>query len=180
MKRADFFTTIIALGCFISPQPSIAENLLEKGRWNYFADTVMGGVSQGQAKMISSEGAKGIHLSGTVSTENNGGFIQVRTSVDPADVKEKLGLEIRVKGNGEPYYIHIRNGSSRLPWHYYGASFKTSQSWQTIRLPFEAFKRSSGLLPRAMNHETIKTLALVAYGRDHAADVSILKVGFYQ
>ena len=52
-----------------------ANNFVEKGNWAYLADTVMGGVSQGRAEF--SNGA--LRLTGQVSTENNGGFIQVRT-----------------------------------------------------------------------------------------------------
>ena len=45
--------------------------------WSYLADTVMGGVSEGQARV--EEGA--LRLTGTVSTANRGGFIQVRTEM---------------------------------------------------------------------------------------------------
>ena len=70
----------------------------------------MGGVSQGSAEFYS--GA--LRLTGKVSTENNGGFIQVRTRVNSNEAKGKTGIKIKVKGNGDIYYLHVRNASSRL------------------------------------------------------------------
>ena len=64
-----------------------AKNLVYENNWAYLADTVMGGVSQGSAEF--SAGA--LRLTGKVSTKNNGGFIQIRTRVDPA---ESLGKKV--------------------------------------------------------------------------------------
>ena len=60
----------------------VAQNLIGTGQWSYFADTVMGGVSVGTAEFQSGESGKTIRLTGKVSTANNGGFIQVRSSVN--------------------------------------------------------------------------------------------------
>ena len=113
-----------------------AKNLVEKNNWAYLADTVMGGVSQGSAEF--SSGA--LRLSGQVSTENNGGFIQVRTRVNSSEADGKIGIKVKVKGNGDIYYLHVRNNSARLPWHYYTVDFKTSKKWQEIQSPFESFE----------------------------------------
>ena len=88
-----------------------AKNLVYENNWAYLADTVMGGVSQGGAEFT----AGAIRLTGQVSTKNNGGFIQVRTRIDPSESKGKMGIKIKVKGNGDVYYLHIRNASARLP-----------------------------------------------------------------
>ena len=45
-------------------------------RWQYFSDRVMGGVSQGSAEIAEVGGRQALRLSGEVSLENNGGFIQ--------------------------------------------------------------------------------------------------------
>ena len=100
-----------------------AKNLVYENNWAYLADTVMGGISRGSAEF--SNGA--LRLTGQVSTKNNGGFIQVRTRIDSNETTEKTGVKIRVKGNGDVYYLHIRNASARLPWHYYTANFSTSE-----------------------------------------------------
>ena len=101
-----------------------SKNLVHENNWAYLSDTVMGGVSQGSAQF--SSGA--LRLTGKVSTKNNGGFIQVRTRVNSNEAKGKIGIKIKVKGNGDIYYLHVRNASSRLPWHYYTMSFDTSDN----------------------------------------------------
>ena len=152
-----------------------AKNMVYQNNWAYLADTVMGGVSQGTANF--SDGA--LRLTGQVSTKNNGGFIQVRTRVDPTEAQGKVGIKIKVKGNGEVYYLHIRNASARLPWHYYTASFETNDKWKEVLIPFDEFEKSATLMPRKLKSDTIKTIGLVAYGKDHSADVSVSNLEFY-
>ena len=91
-----------------------AKNLVYENNWAYLADTVMGGVSQGSAEFD----AGALRLTGQGSTKNNGGFIQVRTRIDPNDSKEKTVIQHKVKGNGDVYYINIRNASARLTCQY--------------------------------------------------------------
>ena len=152
-----------------------AKNLVYENNWAYLADTVMGGVSQGSAEFAS--GA--LRLTGQVSTKNNGGFIQVRTRIDPKEAKGRTGLKIKVKGNGEIYYLHIRNASARLPWHYYTTNFSTNEKWSELIMPFDQFEKSATFMPVKLNPDTIKTIGLVAYGKDHKADVSIANLEFY-
>ena len=152
-----------------------AKNLVYENNWAYLADTVMGGVSRGGAEF--SAGA--LRLTGQVSTKNNGGFIQVRTRIDPTETVGKSGIKIKVKGNGDVYYLHVRNSSARLPWQYYTASFQTSERWKDIAISFGEFEKSATLMPRKLKPESIKTIGLVAYGKDHEADVSIANLEFY-
>jgi hypothetical protein len=158
---------------------AMAENLVQTKQWSYFADTVMGGVSQGTAKFENSGPNKTIRLTGEVSTANNGGFIQVRSSIPQELAKGKTGIKIKVKGNGDQYFLHIRNSSTRLPWHYYQLGFDTSKAWTKVILPFDAFIKSSSFLRTSMNHDTIKTIGIVAYGKDYSADVSVMSMEFY-
>ena len=152
-----------------------AKNLVYENNWAYLADTVMGGVSRGGAEF--SAGA--LRLTGKVSTKNNGGFIQVRTRIDPSQAVGKSGIKIKVKGNGDVYYLHVRNASARLPWQYYTASFKTSEKWKEISISFDEFEKSATLMPRKLKPDSIKTIGLVAYGKDYEADVSIANLEFY-
>ena len=48
------------------------------GGWKYISDDVMGGVSKGSISFSEQDGKNIALLSGKVSTENNGGFIQIR------------------------------------------------------------------------------------------------------
>ena len=172
-----FFYQIFSVTVFVLSMSNAvgAKNLVYENNWAYLADTVMGGVSRGGAEFA----AGALRLAGQVSTKNNGGFIQVRTKVDPIDPKNKTGIKIKVKGNGDVYYLHIRNASTRLPWHYYTTSFQTSEKWKEIIIPFDEFEKSAALMPRKLNADTIKTIGLVAYGKDHNADVSIANLEFY-
>ena len=90
-----------------------------------------------------------------------------------------MNIEIKVEGNGDVYYLHVRNASARLPWQYYTASFQTNDKWQNILIPFDAFEKSATLMPKKLKAETIKTIAVVAYGKDHEADVSVANLEFY-
>ena len=165
----------VAVLIFIMSNATNAKNLVYENNWAYLADTVMGGVSQGSAEF--SAGA--LRLTGQVSTKNNGGFIQIRTRVDPTLAVGKSGIRIKVKGNGDVYYIHVRNASARLPWQYYTASFQTSKKWKNIEISFDKFEKSATLMPRKLKTESIKTIGIVAYGKDHDADVSIANLEFY-
>ena len=78
-----FFYQILSVTVLIFCMSSTAngKNLVYENNWAYLADTVMGGVSQGGAEFA----AGALRLTGQVSTKNNGGFIQVRTRVDPIE-----------------------------------------------------------------------------------------------
>ena len=55
--------------------------------WDYLSDQVMGGVSEGSASLgiDSDSGNTYVQMTGDVSTENNGGFIQARRSLKKTD-----------------------------------------------------------------------------------------------
>ena len=181
MLKKKIVNTLISSTFFLASTfgAAMAENLIKIGQWSYLADTVMGGISEGSAKFESSGPDKTIRLTGEVSTANNGGFIQVRTSVPWELAKGKTGIRLKVKGNGDQYYLHIRNTNTRLPWHYYQKSFETTATWQDIKLPFQSFMKSSSLMRAAIKQSTIKSIGVVAYGKNHTADISIISLEFY-
>ena len=157
----------------------IADDLSTSGNWVYFSDTVMGGRSSGTAERVNVDGQAAIKLTGNVTTENNGGFVQVRREIDAGRASDFQGLSFKAKGNGETYYIHIRNGSSRLPLQYYSASFRTSSNWETIKIRFTDFQRSGAFMAKSLKKKTINSIGLVAYGKDHQALVLISNLKFY-
>jgi len=156
-----------------------ADDLSRMGNWVYFADTVMGGNSSGTAERVNVSGRSAIKLSGNVTTENNGGFIQVRRELETGQDTDIEGISFETKGNGETYYIHIRNGSSRLPWQYYSASFQTSENWETVKIRLSDFQRSGSFMAKSLKKKTINSIGLVAYGKDHQALVLISNLKFY-
>jgi hypothetical protein len=84
-------------------------------RWEYLADTVMGGVSEGRVSFAREDGAAFARLEGQVSTANRGGFIQMRRKLD-APPDGIAGLRLVVRGNGERYFVHLRTTGTALPW----------------------------------------------------------------
>lgn len=154
-------------------------SLSEARGWEYFSDQVMGGISQGGASFTQIDGAPVLRLSGTVSTANRGGFIQARAKLPAPLPAGTRGVVLSVRGNGEPYYVHLRTNRTLLPWQFYQASFETTDGWQEVRIPLSAFSPYGGLLRGTFNADAVRSLAVVAFGRDHAADLSVRAVGFY-
>ena len=150
-----------------------------KSRWSYVSDQVMGGVSEGGAEYLNQDGDSFARLTGRVSTENSGGFIQIRRAVAKGSVDDALGVYLRVRGNSQGYYVHLRTSGTVLPWQYYQAGFQVTEDWQTIRLPLTDFERSGSWLAAAVNPKSIRSIGVLAYGRDHQAEIDIAEIGFY-
>ncbi len=141
--------------------------------WSYLADTVMGGVSQGGAQME----AGALRLRGTVSTANRGGFIQARTELPTGLSPDASALRLRVRGNGERYFMHLRTTRTLLPWQYYQQGFDTGPDWAEVTLPLADFAASGRMMAGRIKPEDIRSIGIVAYGRDHVADVSVAALG---
>ncbi len=148
-------------------------------RWTYVSDQVMGGVSQGQLQFEQQDGEKYARMSGRVSTENNGGFIQFRKTIDKGAIESAQGVYLRVRGNSAGYFIHLRTAGTLLPWQYYQASFRASEDWQIIRLPLAEFTRSSSWLRSTIVAGSIRSIGVVAFGSDYQAEIDVAEIGFY-
>ena len=155
----------------------------ESGKyWQYISDRTMGGISDGQAVLEQDGKIFFARLTGKVSTENNGGFIQLRSSFSftnfEKDDKNIKGVRLKVRGNGETYHIFIRTDKTRSYRDYYSATFVADSKWKIIDLPFEKFKHRV-----SNNHDlegqNMRTFGIVAYGRDFESDVSVSEIIFY-
>lgn len=149
------------------------------GTWSYLSDQVMGGVSEGRAQVEGPEDALYLRLTGRVSTENRGGFLQVRTKLEQPLPEGAQGVVVETRGNGETYFIHLRTRGTVLPWQYYQAPIPGGPDWQVIRVPFSAFRPSGAMLRGEPRPESVTSLGAVAYGRDHQADLSFRWIGVY-
>jgi len=143
-------------------------------RWDFFSDQVMGGVSTGDVAFA--EGA--LRLTGTVSTANNGGFIQARLKLPERLPEDASALVLRVRGNGDQYFVHLRTGGTLLPWHYYQAAFPTGSDWELVRIPLDAFKPSTRMVRATPSAASVRSVAVVAFGHDHEADVWVDWIGW--
>ena len=148
-------------------------------RWRYVSDRVMGGVSTGKVIYAQQEDVHYAHMTGTVSTLNNGGFIQLRTNIVRGSTAQVAGITLRVRGKPQKYFVHLRTRGTVLPWQYYQAAFEISEQWQTVRLPLDQFAPSGDWLSRAIKPASIRSIGVVAFGRDHTADIKIAEVGFF-
>ncbi|MFP7672072.1 CIA30 family protein [Marivita sp. S0852] len=148
-------------------------------RWDYVADGVMGGVSSGGADIRGAGADAVLRLQGRVSTDNNGGFIQVRQRFSQPWPDTAQGLSLRVKGNGETYYVFLKTPGLSRVWHSYRASFTALDQWQTVHLPFAEFSPSHDSMPQSFTASRVNSIAIVAYGADYDADVSVDRIALY-
>lgn len=148
-------------------------------RWRFFTDGVMGGVSTGEVSFAEEDGRPHARMTGDVSTANNGGFIQIRMDLKGPPPKGAVGVRLMVRGNDQRYFVHLRTTGSLLPWQYYQAGFDVTQSWTELRLPFSDFAASGVLLRDEPRPDSLTSIAIVAFGRDHAAEIDVREVGFY-
>ena len=148
-------------------------------RWRFIADTVMGGVSTGNVSFLQENEDTHARMTGNVSTQNNGGFIQFRMKLPSPLPKSAVGLRLVVRGNDQQYFVHLRTSGTLLPWQYYGAGFEVNLKWAEVRVPFEAFKASGSLLRTVPRPESLKSVGIVAFGRDHEAEIDVREVSYY-
>tara|TARA_B100001559_G_scaffold8936_1_gene7935 strand:+ start:2703 stop:3278 length:576 start_codon:yes stop_codon:yes gene_type:complete len=183
-----FFKSIVPLLMIIIffSQPLKGKDLMiddfqsrENTRWDFITDQVMGGVSTGKLLFKNQNEDGYLHLTGNVSTKNKGGFIQARTSLEKVLTNDIKGIKIRAKGNVTKYYLHLRTTGTILPWHYYQAEFNVQEDWSDISIPLINFKKSGGFLRNKIKPKSLKSIGIVAYGRDHIADLSVSLLSFY-
>lgn len=148
-------------------------------RWRFFSDQVMGGVSTGSVAFANEDGQPFARMTGIVSTANRGGFIQMRRDLATPPPEGTTGVRLTVRGNSQRYFVHLRTGGTLLPWQYYQAGFDVTESWSEVRLPLEAFTASGALLRSVPAPGGLTSVAIVAYGRDHNAQIDVRDVGFY-
>lgn len=144
-------------------------------RWSYVADRVMGGVSQGEVAFLDGM----IRLTGQVSTDNNGGFIQVRRDLDDTLPSGTTGLRLSVRGNGETYYVFLRTQGLSRVWHSYRHAFVAGPDWTEVTLLLEDFAPSHDGMPTGFTPEQLIRIGLVAYGRDYDADLMVRRLEFF-
>lgn len=183
--RFAILCRLALLASLLFPTASPAEDAMvefsvsDSTRWDYFSDQVMGGISQGRVSFETAETTPILRLTGKVSTANRGGFIQARTKLDQPLPDTAQGIVLSVRGNGQPYFVHLRTKWTVLPWQLYQAKFDTTQDWQELRLPFASFAPYGGLLRQSFKVSDLRSIAVVAFGKDYSADLSVRAIGVY-
>ena len=154
------------------------DNFQNFEKWSFVSDKVMGGVSSGNVEFLPLENNFLAHITGKVSTENRGGFIQIRRKLNKINLENSKFIDITAKGNNQKYFVHIRTTGTILPWQYYQADFNVNNEFKVFRLPINNFKRSSSFLSNKINPKRITSIGIVAFGRDHIADITIKEIHF--
>ena len=168
----SFFLTINLFGMNIDDLDS------KRSNWDMFSDGVMGGLSTGNLIELKEDGANFYRLQGEVSTKNNGGFIQYRTKTRLKGTNFE-GIKIKARGNNNEYFIHVRTSATIFPWDYYAASFQASNEWKDITLPFSSFKKSSWRLPSKVKSSKVRSIGVVAFGKDFYAEIDLANIELY-
>ena len=149
--------------------------------WRGFTDRVMGGVSDGELQMGVINGRLCARLTGRVTRENGGGFVQMAMSFDGGqaeiDASEYKGIELLVYGNDEDYNAHIRTADAG--WHdeSYRATFHADSRWQRIQLPWEAFQPNRVPMPMDTSRHT--RIGLLGWMRGFEADLAVGEIALY-
>lgn len=108
--------------------------------WFSVNDNVMGGVSQGGAKITAE---KTLLFSGELSLKNNGGFSSIRSPLIEISFENYKGISLRVKGDGRLYYVNLYTNIN-IPAGSYRASVQTIPGkWLEFFLPFSDFQATS-------------------------------------
>ena len=158
------------------------EEFCESGnaKWCFVTDKVMGGISEGSLEFKKERDTYFYRMTGDLSLENNGGFIQFRTKIEnhPRG-KSFRGIRLRVRGNNNEYSVHIRTKYLFLPWQYYESAFQATEEWTTIELPFTTFKKSNFYQPSDVSSQDIKTIGIVAIGREFKAQIDLASIELY-
>jgi uncharacterized surface protein with fasciclin (FAS1) repeats len=149
MQLALAVASALSLCSVAAAQPVNLEFDAGVAGWRTVLDGVMGGRSTGRVTQPES----GIlRFSGELSLENNGGFSQTQTTVPEASLKDAIGIEARVRGDGRTDQFDVRCSDVRMMAGSFQTKFDTvAGEWVTLRLPFEQFRLYSfgRLVPNA-------------------------------
>ncbi len=150
--------------------------------WDFVADTVMGGVSQGRIDDVTIDGRAAMRLTGSVSLENDGGFVQMAFDLADGggamDASGWSGIEIDVLGNGETYDLRLRTDQLSRPWQSFRTEFTAPESWTTLRFPFSDFVPHK--TDAAFDPARLRRMGVVAIGREFEADVAVSGVRLFR
>ncbi len=191
MKRTTLLVLagVLVMGG-IEAQEAVLHDLSDGGRtselgteWEGFTDQVMGGVSTMSSGIEPIDDGYALHMTGSVSLENNGGFVQVRLRLGEEgnfDASEYSGVAVEARGSGEAYYLHLRTPRTFLPWSHYAAPLPVTEKWQRIEVPFASFDAEYMVGGGSPNAARLKSLAVVAAFAEFEADIWVRRVSFYR
>lgn len=155
--------------------------VLKNAGWRGFSDRVMGGISDVNLTRDTVAGKNCARLTGTVTRESNGGFIQMAMYFGRAeselDASYYGGIELLVYGNNEDYNVHVRTADCGWYDQSYRYTFFARPEWQQVRIPWDAFTANG--VSEELDARSINRVALLGWMREFEADIALAKVSLY-
>ena len=149
--------------------------------WRGFSDRVMGGISNATLDSASIAGKNCIRLSGNVTRESNGGFIQMAMyfgrSYNELDGSAYRGIDMLVYGNNEDYNLHVRTSDCGWYDQSYRMTFFAEPGWQRLRVPWDAFRPNG--LSTPLDSSRLQRIAILGWMREFEADISLAEISLY-
>ena len=84
------------------------------------------------------------------------------------------------RSNNEKYFIFLRTTGTILPWQYYSHEFTVNEEYNEFIMQIQDFKKSGSLLAKQINPKKITSIGIVAYGRDHYAELYVKELEFLE
>lgn len=145
--------------------------------WELVTDNVMGGASSGRLIETVINDRRAHQMTGRVSLENNGGFVQIATDISPPPAQAK-GFAMMLQGNGETYNLHLRTSDLTRPWQSYRHQFTAPDQWTLCHFAFTDFAPYRTTAP--LDVSRVRRIGIVAIGRVFNADVSVADISYYE
>lgn len=157
------------------------EGVLSPSLWRGFSDRVMGGVSEALFTRATVAGRECLRLSGRVTRDSGGGFIQMALDVGsaktPFNASAYKGVELLVYGNNEDYNSHLRTADCSWYDQSYRATFRAEPRWQRVTIPWSGFTPHD--VPVPLNPAGLQRIALLGWMRDFRADLALAELVLY-
>ena len=167
-------TTSLILSNFEADQAAVAAGCA----WRGFSDRVMGGVSDADFDGATVDGKRCIRLTGRVTRDRGGGFIQMALDLGAAfDGSGYAGVEFLVHGNGEDYNVHVRTADCGWYDDSYRVTVHLGPDWQRLRLAWTDFKPNGVSAP--LDPSRLQRIALLGWMREFNADVALAELALY-
>lgn len=151
-------------------------------RWSGFSDRVMGGVSDAQLATATVAGKRCIRLTGRVTRDSGGGFIQMALDLGSRDRafdgSAYTGVEFLLHGNDEDYNVHVRTADCGWYDESYRATVRVESHWQQVRIPWMGFTANGVSVP--LNPARLQRIALLGWMREFTADIALAEAALYR
>ena len=155
--------------------------VIDGAGWRGFSDRVMGGISDAQLELSTAGGKSCARLTGTVTRESNGGFIQMALYFGEReaelDASEYQGLELLVYGNNEDYNVHVRTADCGWYDDSYRKTFFAAPEWQRVRIPWSDFEPNRVTEP--LDSSRLTRIAILGWMREFEADIALAEIALY-